>query len=52
VTLLRAEAAAGFRAAIAQAYRQQFGVTPRVYSCQPSEGAGEVKKLETIPALA
>jgi galactokinase len=52
VTLLRAESAAGFRAGIAQAYQQQFGVTPRIYSCEPSEGAGEVKKLETIPALA
>jgi galactokinase len=52
VTLLRVEAAAGFRASIAQAYRQEFGVTPRIYSCEPSEGAGEVKKLETIPALA
>jgi galactokinase len=52
VTLLRVEAAAGFRASIAQAYQKQFGVTPRIYSCEPSEGAGEVKKLETIPALA
>jgi galactokinase len=52
VTLLRVEAAAGFRAGIAQAYRQEFGVTPRIYSCEPSEGAGEVKKLETIPSLA
>jgi galactokinase len=52
VTLLRVEAAAGFRAGIARAYQQQFGVTPRIYSCEPSEGAGEVKKLETIPPLA
>jgi len=52
VTLLRTEAAASFRASIARAYQQQFGVTPRIYSCEPSEGAGEVKKLETIPALA
>jgi galactokinase len=52
VTLLRVEAAAGFRAGIAQAYQQEFGVTPRIYSCEPSEGAGEVKKLETIPPLA
>ena len=52
VTLLRVEAAAGFRAGIVQAYQRQFGVTPRIYSCEPSEGAGEVKKFETIPALA
>jgi len=52
VTLLRTEAAAAFRKAIARAYEEAMGVTPRIYSCEPSEGAGEVKKLETIPALA
>ena len=52
VTLLRTEAAPSFRASIAQAYERQFAVTPRIYSCEPSEGAGEVKKLETIPSLA
>ncbi|MGD0773227.1 MAG: galactokinase [Candidatus Solibacter sp.] len=52
VTLMRAEAAASFRASIAQAYQRQWGVPPGIYSCEPSEGAGEVKKLETIPALA
>ena len=52
VTLLRAGAAEAFRARIAQAYHQQFGLTPRIYSCEPSEGAAEVKNYETIPALA
>jgi galactokinase len=52
VTLLRAEAVAGFRDAITQAYRSQFGVTPQVYSCEPSDGAAEVKISETIPSLA
>src|ERR1035437_7103126 len=52
VTLLRTETAASFRATIARAYEQHYGVTPRVYSCEPSEGAGEVKKLETIPSFA
>ncbi|MCX6626418.1 MAG: galactokinase [Candidatus Solibacter sp.] len=52
VTLLRSDAAASFRAGVARAYHQQYGVTPRIYSCEPSEGAGEVKKLETIPSLA
>ena len=52
VTLLRADAAPGFRDAIAQAYEKQFGITPRIYSCEPSEGAGEVKNFETIPSLA
>jgi galactokinase len=49
VTLLHAEAAGGFRAAIVRAYDQKFGVVPGIYSCEPSEGAGEVKKFETIP---
>jgi galactokinase len=52
VTLLRTDAAEGFRAAIAQSYERQFGVTPRAYSCEPSEGAAEVKNLETIPSPA
>jgi galactokinase len=52
VTMLRTDAAASFREAIARAYEHQFGVTPRIYSCEPSEGAGEVNNLETIPALA
>jgi galactokinase len=51
VTLLRAEAAGGFRAGIAQAYQQKFGVVPGIYACDPSEGAGEVKIFETIPSL-
>jgi galactokinase len=52
VTLLRVGAAASFREKIAQAYQQQYGITPRIYSCEPSEGAAEVKKFETIPSLA
>jgi galactokinase len=51
VTMLRTESAPPFRAKIADAYEQQFGMTPRIYSCEPSEGAGEVKNLETIPSL-
>ncbi|MEO8592140.1 MAG: galactokinase [Candidatus Solibacter sp.] len=49
VTLLRIDAVDAFRAAIANAYRDKTGVTPRIYRCEPSEGASEVKKLETIP---
>ena len=52
VTLLRTDSAATFRTAIAQAYEKQFGIIPRTYSCEPSEGAGEVKNLETIPSFA
>jgi galactokinase len=49
VTLMRAAAAGAFRAGIARAYEEKFDVTPQIYSCEPSEGAGEVKKFETIP---
>ena len=42
VTMLRPEAAPGFREAIAAAYHRQFGVTPAIYPCEPSAGAGEV----------
>ena len=51
VTLLRQDAAARFRDQIAQAYHLQFQVVPRIYSCLPSAGAGEVKNSETIPSL-
>src|SRR4051812_4887995 len=49
VTLLRSEAAADFRAAIVKAYESQFGIAPQIYSCEPSQGAGEVKISESIP---
>ena len=52
VTLMRADAAPAFRGAIAQTYEKQFSITPRIYSCEPSEGAAEVENLETIPSLA
>jgi galactokinase len=42
VTLLRADAVAAFEAQIAGAYRDRFDVTPSVYACRPSDGAGEV----------
>ena len=51
VTLLQAEALGGFRAGISRAYEEKFGVVPGIYSCEPSEGAGEVKNFETIPSL-
>ena len=45
VTLLRSEAAADFRTAIAEAYEAQFGVVPGIYSCEPSEGAGGSEEI-------
>jgi galactokinase len=52
VNVLRPETAARFREEITSAYQVKFGVTPMVYPCEPSAGAGEVKNLETIPAAA
>ena len=42
VTLLRPDAAERFKGEIAQAYQQRFQITPRIYDCRPSAGAGEV----------
>ena len=50
VTMLRAGAAPRFREEIARAYRARFNVEPNVYDCNPSEGAGEIKDFERIPA--
>ena len=43
VTLMRPGSAAVFSERIAQAYRERFGIEPRVYPCRPSDGAGERK---------
>ena len=42
VTLLRSDAVPAFRDAIAQAYNSRFGITPAIYSCDPSDGAAEI----------
>ena len=52
VTMLRQDAAQTFAQAIAAAYHRQFHVTPRIYTCNPSCGASELKNFEMIPALA
>jgi galactokinase len=49
VTMVRADSAAHFRERIAAAYEEKFQVVPGIYSCEPSPGANEVKKFETIP---
>jgi len=46
VTLLRPESVAQFREQISRAYRERFQVTPQVYECIPSDGAGECKNPE------
>ena len=41
VNLARPEAAAQFETTITTAYRERFGITPQIYRCRPSAGAGE-----------
>src|ERR1017187_7932921 len=41
VSMMRAAAAPLFRQQIARAYESRFGVAPRSYDCNPSDGAGE-----------
>jgi len=45
VTMLRPDAVPRFRHQIAAAYEGRFGVTPAIYPCEPSTGAGEVKEF-------
>jgi galactokinase len=49
VTLLRPDSAASFETAISAAYQRQFQVTPAIYHCLPSAGAGEVKNQAPFP---
>jgi galactokinase len=42
VTMLRPDAADRFREDISRAYEERFQITPRIYECRPSAGAGEV----------
>lgn len=52
VTMLRPEAVAGFTERISEAYQREVRIVPEIYPCVPSEGAGELKNLETIPGAA
>jgi galactokinase len=49
VTVLRNGAAGRFATQIAQCYEARFGVTPKIYPCRPSAGAGELNNFENIP---
>ncbi len=49
VTLVREGAAAAFSTKIAQAYQSKYGLTPLVYPCKPSAGAGEVTDFAAVP---
>jgi galactokinase len=46
VTMLRPDAVERFAEEVARAYQRQFQMTPQVYACRPSAGAGEVKDNE------
>jgi galactokinase len=50
VTMVREDAAAAFSAKIAQAYESKYGLTPRIYPCNPAAGAAEVTDFATVPA--
>ena len=43
VNMVRPGGALHFQAAISHAYQARFGLTPEIYPCRPSAGAGEVK---------
>lgn len=49
VTMLRPEALPAFSREIERAYQEKFSVTPALYPCRPSAGAGEIQNLDTIP---
>jgi galactokinase len=49
VTMLEQGAVPHFREDISRAYEARFHVTPQVYPCNPSEGAGEVRDWRQIP---
>ncbi len=42
VSLVRPEAVGEFETRIAAAYQGRFGLTPQIYPCRPSAGAGEI----------
>jgi len=42
VNMVRPDAVLRFQAAISEAYQTRFGLTPDIYPCRPSAGAGEV----------
>jgi len=52
VTMLLPDAVPAFNAAIAESYLKRYSLEPAIYPCKPSDGAGELKKFETIPPAA
>ena len=52
VNLVRRSSGERFRREITQAYQKRFGLTPQMFRCRPSQGAGEVKNVERISSRA
>ena len=50
VTMLAPGDVPRFGEEITRAYEARFLVTPQVYACNPSDGAGEVRDWPQIPA--
>jgi galactokinase len=50
VNLLQRGAGERFRSEIARAYQERVGLIPQMFDCRPSQGAGEAKNVEKIPA--
>ena len=42
VSMVQPDGVLRFQAALSEAYQKRFGLTPDIYPCQPSAGAGEV----------
>ena len=49
VTMVDSSQTGWFRHNIARAYEEKFEITPKMYECRPSAGAGEVLDFATIP---
>jgi galactokinase len=43
VNLVAPEAVAAFEDAVRESYQARFGITPQIYRCRPSAGAGDVE---------
>jgi galactokinase len=52
VTMLRPDDAARFREEISSVYEREFHITPAIYDCEPSPGAGEVGDFSRVPPRA
>jgi galactokinase len=49
VTMVDSSQSQWFRDEIVRVYEEKFEITPKIYECRPSAGAGEVTDFATIP---